>query len=493
VKAIGAGRKPECAGDRGRASPWLLAALALCLLAGLLRALPLLLHTPLIALANSFDEVRYSACFDLYPDRPAEIPPFENSPYAPYSRYAFRGSDMPICYWSSELVFQAVAAGGYHAQAALTGAGSFSVRWLGALKFGALLLAWGAFGIAWWRRGAALPALANGLLLPLLFADPANTIYVNTFYAEWTALLALYALVGLILLHDGERSTRRAAAWLAVAAFALATSKIQHLVLPLVCAAVVLGFGWWRERRWIWQGKAALVGSLCGLLLQIVQLNRDSDAIRNIRIANHTDLVFTAMLPATHDAAGLMATLGVDPDCARYSGLRAWQLPWGSPEEACPSLANVTRGRELAALLREPALGLRMVRNAALALDSWVAPGLGLVEGGDTSRLPPDFFTASDVLEHASVRTLVLGLPVAAFALLLAWPRRPSRLRLFNALVAATMLATLGVDVIGDGLADTPKQCHLVFNAAIAWWTSMLALAMARAVAWRRPALPQPA
>jgi hypothetical protein len=327
----------------------------------------------------------------------------------------------------------------------------------------------------------------------LLFADPANTIYVNTFYAEWTALLALYGLCGLIVLHDGERRTLRAAALLALAAFALATSKIQHLVLPLTCALVVLGFGYWRERRWTWPGKAVLVGALAGLLLQVAQLHRDSDAIRNINIANHADLVFTAMLPATHDAAGLMQTLGVASDCGRFAGMRAWRLPWGSPEEACPSLAKVTRGRELAALLHEPVLGLRMYANAARALDSWLAPGLGLVEGGDFARLPPGFFSASDLLAEAPARMLVLALPVALFALLLAWPRRPSRVRLFGALVTAVMLATLGVDVLGDGLADTPKQCHLVFNAALAWWICMLALGTARAMAWRKPRLAQPA
>jgi len=493
VNVVSADSQPGHRTDRHPASPWLLAALLVCLLAGLLRALPLLSHTPLIALANSFDEVRYSACFDLYPDRPAEIPPFENSPYAPYSRYAFRASDMPMCYWSSELAFQAVAAGVYHVQAQLTGAESFSVRWLGAFKFAALLLVWAAFGVAWWRRGEPMLALANGLLLPLLFADPANTIYANTFYAEWTTLLALYALCGLIVLCDGQRATRRAAVGLAVAAFALAMSKIQHLVLPLICAAIVFGFGYWRERHWTWQAKAVLFGALAGLSLQVAQLHRDSDAIRNISIANHTDLVFTAMLPATHDAAGLLQTLGVAPDCARFAGMRAWQLPWGSPQQACPSLANVTRGRELAALLREPMLGLRMYWNAAQALDSWLAPGLGLVEGGDFAGLPSGFFSASGLVARAPARTLVLGLPVALFAVLVAWPRRPSRLRLFGALVSAVMLATLGVDVLGDGLADTPKQCHLVFNAALAWWICLLAPGAARVLAWRRPALPQPA
>ncbi len=467
---------------------WLACALAVCLVAGLLRALLLIAHVPLLALANSYDEVRYTACFDLYPDRPDSIEPTRNSPQAPFAHYRFVHNDQPMCYWSSELLFQGATVAIYRVQQALADVQRYCVRWIGTLKFAALLGVWAAFTLAWLRRGEWGPALANGLLLPLLFADPANTVYLNTFYAEWTALLALYALFGLIVLSVGKSRTTLPRVLLAVAAFALATAKIQHLLLPLVCAVIVLGLGFWAARRWPWQGKAILIGALAGLAVQVVQLQRDSDAIRAIDMFNRADVTFTGLLPNARDPAAAAADLGLAPDCLRYLGTRAWQMD-DYPEHACPGIANVTRDRELALLLHDPGMALRLWWHGVLALDPWLAPGLGLVEGGDFQKLPPEFFSISDLLTTAPLlRALVLGGPPLALIALL-WPRfgriRP-RILVYTALTVAVMAVTLSITVLGDGLADTPKQGHLIINAALAWWICLLTLGVGALAARRR-------
>ena len=54
--------------------------------------------------------------------------------------------------------------------------------------------------------------------------------------------------------------------------------------------------------------------------------------------------------------------IGLDRDCIRYSGLRAWQLP-GYPPQVCPTIANVSRGRELNALLHDPMMGVRLLER----------------------------------------------------------------------------------------------------------------------------------
>ncbi|HEY8010294.1 MAG TPA: hypothetical protein VIE67_04790 [Rudaea sp.] len=468
---------------------WLLFALAACLLVGLLRIGALYLHTPLIALANSYDEVRYSACLDLYPARAVMVPPTRNSPQAPYSRYQFIAAANPICYWSSELLFQGAAAAVYRLDAARTGARDFSVRWIGAFKIIALLGIWLAFSVAWLRRREPWSALANGLLLPILFADPANTIYLNTFYAEWTAMLALYAVAGLILVHEGKPARGHAFGPLAIAASALALSKIQHIVLPLGCAVAMLAIGRWRDRVWLWKGKALLLGALVGLVLQVVQLQRDSEAIRAINIFNRADVVFTALLPNARDPAATARRLGLSPQCLQYSGLHAWQMP-GFPADLCPELADVTRTRELLILLREPDMTLRIGWHGLVALNPWLAPGLGLVERGDFARLPPGFFSLSAPLSALPLlRVPLFGAPFLAVALLLwrqrwrAWPR----LLTVSMLTVVVTLGTLTVTVLGDGLADVAKQGHLVYNAALAWWIATLVVAARTLLArWRR-------
>ena len=474
-------RNPSTALSRTGTPLWLWCALAACLLVGLWRIGAVFLHEPLVALANSYDEVRYSACFDLYPDRPDSVPPDRNSPQAPFSQYKFVSPPDPICYWSTELLFQGAAAAVFRIDEARTGAKSHSVRWIGGFKILAMLLLWFGFTIAWLRRREPWSALANGLLLPLLLADPANTIYLNTFYAEWTALLALYAVAGLIVIHEGKPARGHAFALLVLAAAALSVSKIQHIVLPLGIAVAMLLIGRWRDRVWLWKGTALLIGALAGIVVQVVQLQRDSDAIRAINIFNQADVVFTALLPNSRDPAATAQFLGLSPECLQYSGKRAWQMP-GFPADLCPELTKVSRPRELLALLREPDMTLRIGWAGLANLHPWVAPGLGVVEGGNFATLPKEFFSLSDVFaEQPTLRVLLFGAPFVALAALLwrhrwrAWPR----LLTVTVLTVVVTLGTLTVTVLGDGLADVPKQGHLVYNAALTWWISALV------VGWR--------
>jgi hypothetical protein len=442
----------------------------------LLRAVPLLSHAPLLAIANSFDQARYSGCFELFPDRNPAIRPDENSPNAPFEFYRFQRNPVPLCYGSSELLLQSAAVGIYKVEQA-QGIEKHSVRWLGGLRLLLLTLLVAAFCRAWCRQGLWPAALANALLFALVLADPANTMYFHTFYAEGTALIAAYALFNLVLLYAGRERSIAGLALLALAALLLATSKLQHLALPLALAAAVLAFGRWHAGRWPWQGWALMAGALLGAGLQFSQLARDDTMMASIRSFNRANLVFTGLLPAVSDPLATTRRLGLPEACAAHAGKVAWQLP-GLAEEVCPGMDKIGRLTVLREFLREPLSLLRFARNGAVLVNPWLPRNLGHVEGVILGKLPVQFVSWNGLLDQrSSLRYLLFALPLLfAFTAL----RRGDRHALLSLLLATLMLATLGVTIFGDGLADVAKQGHLIFNAALGWLCVSAALLLAR-------------
>ena len=447
-----------------------LALLVLLWLAGTLRAFALWAHDPLHAYANSYDQTRYTSCFGFHPDRPLAIPPQTNSPQSPFSDYRFLPVATPLCYWSSELAFTGATAAIWHAEEALGLGPVHDVRWVGALRWLALLALSIGLSRAWLRRGDVRAAIANAALLPLVFADPGNTLYLDTFYAEWTALLAAYATIALALLWRDDARSRRRFAWLALAAFVLAASKIQHLVLPLGLAAALWLLDRARLGRIGWRAFALGLGALAGCGLQVVQLHREGPLMDAIDQYNRADVLFTALLPFADDPRALMQELAVDPDCVKYTGLHAWELP-DLPERVCSGLDGFHRGDELRTLATHPRIALRLAGHGVLALDPWIAKNLGQIEGADFATIP--HLPSIGRLLHAWpwLQRLLLAAPLLALFVLLVRPglRRGARALDFTVLVVVTMLGTLAVTVLGDGLADTGKQGHLVVNGALAW------------------------
>ena len=176
----------------------------------------------------------------------------------------------------------------------------------------------------------------------------------------------------------------RDAMLLAFAAFALGMSKIQHLLLPMMCAVTVLIFDYVKTHRSSWRASALFVGAIAALLVQVAQLHRDNAAIRDIDMFNHADVAFTGLLPNASDPLKncrcARPRSHLHPVHAGTARMAAAGLP---ARDVCPTIANVSRGRELNALLHDPMMARAIYsENGVLALDPWVAPGLGTVEGG---------------------------------------------------------------------------------------------------------------
>lgn len=454
--------------SRTRLGALLVAAL---LLLAAVRGAAMLLSTPLVALANNYDQVRYTACLDLFGHRPGQA--VDAPSYtAPLQVYAFQPTPGAGCYLTSDLLFQGSAAALYRAAEALGRGPLHSVRTLGALRLGAWLLAAGLLCLAFWREGAPVAAVANAAWLAVLGFDPLNALYLNTFYAEAGALFFAYAVVALAALC-ALRATPLRLATLALAAVLLGTSKIQHLALPL-CIAAALGLSSLRLRALRRPALALACGGLAALLLQTAQMQRDLPMFRQIALVNAVNLVLSATLPASADAATTAQRLGLDAHCAASSGKSIYQLQQPA-EQACPGIEHFRRGRFMQ-LLAEPATLARMLASIPPQLLPAIPDYLGKVAGSDNAPLPPSFVSVDRLLTAlpALIWPLLL-LPPLAWLLSLLRPRALAPAAL--AAVATTTVFALAVPVVslfGDGKVELARHAHLATNAALAF--ALLAL-----------------
>lgn len=459
-------RRNVAVSSRRATAAWTGRLTAVLIVLAAVRGLLLLTQIPLVALANNFDQVRYTACFDLYPHRPGIEPTMLNY-QAPLERYAFQTVADQACYLTSDLAFQGAAVAIFHASERLGFEPLHSVRVVGALRLATWLLTAWLIGSALLREGRDELALAHGIWLATLAFDPVNTIYLPTFYAEPGVLYFAYLTVALVVLTV-LRPTRMRIGLLALAATALGLGKIQHLALPLFLAAT-LALAAWRERR-LWPAAAALMlGAAPALGTGIWQLGRDTPFAQRLRLVNNADFVLTALLPASAEPARTAQWLGLDPRCATSSGKSVYVLT--EPiEQTCPGIAGISRARALALAVREPATLARMLARAPAKLLPWIPRYLGLVADTELAPLPAGFITVDRLIgERAAVAWALILAPALGLIALL-WRRRAdAAARAFTAVCTAIALSVPCVAAFGDGYVETAKQAHLALNAGAAF------------------------
>ncbi len=421
--------------------------------------------SPMLGYANQYDMGRTSACFGLWPDLP-EPARYEAHPQAPIARYV-RGEPRPAeCYRSSELAFVAIAL------AIAPRAGAADLRIVGAVKGAVLILLALGLDAALKRRPAW--ALAHAAVFAIVLADPMTTLWLNTLYTEFGALLGAYASIGLLpVLVAREPASAPPSRW-ALLGFAcslavLGLSRQQHLLLPAVLALPVL-ISLWRPARRAALGLAFWVAAIA--LAQTAMIGRPA----TITAANNADVVLGAILPASQDQARTAERLGLPHRCLQSSGASWYETMGESLAASCPEALAMPR-RALAALaVAEPATIARAVLRGLPQLQDWRLGYLGKVEGRD--------FAGSDAVRAVagpgatSLAPAVTALPRPAFALVLG-----ASLALLIASAGATLLASIRrrlapfalvicaltatawyailTSILGDGYVEVPRHAQL--------------------------------
>lgn len=481
----------------GRARRPLLLALSIILLAVVLyRGVAMLTSEPLLALANNYDMIRVQACIKAYPVRAAGIAPWAGSGDAPIERYRFRHDVDAPCFRSTEVLFARLARPLFKAESLRSDDGTFSIRWLGAVKFAVFFVVAVGFTVAWWRRGQTGAAVANAAVAAIVLSDPAVTLYLNGFYAEFSAVLFGYAsIAGAALLLGRQRPPGvLALALLALAVAAFVVTKIQHIGMGLLLALAMAlpAIAGVRVCRRVVVALAA--GGAVGLAMQAASLGQSENQV--MRMANLTSTVMTSLLPLSDDPYKTVEHLGLPRRCGEHAGLN-WYLPPVRENPAshpCPEVAGTSYLRLLGLALVEPRLFGRFVFGSLGYLRPWIPsqyrdkPHLGVVQGQHWASLPEGWFSWSRVLDRLPlwmIYVLVMAPAAAVVALLAAGRIRQPPLASVLAALALLPIPVLITVTFGNGYEDSAKQMHLVFTLVLAFWTLLALLGAARAMAWR--------
>jgi len=420
-------------------------------------------HDPLLAFANNYDQIRYTSCLDLAPWRPAGIDAGLAHPSAPLSRFSFQPLASDACLWTSDLLLTAPVALGWRISEAFGGRSIHSVRRLAEFR----LLAW--FAVAFWaswvflRENRADIALAHLVWLALVGMDPANTLYLATFYTEAAAIFALY-VCGVGVAASLLRPTRVALAVTAFGAALLAASKFQHVLLPaLLGLAVLVGAGRTGRRA----AMALLLGGALGCAMQVGNQLRDTWMTHNIGTINRTDFLLTVLLEETSDRERVVRALDLDEHCLAHVGKNVYEIP-GPTDQICKSVNQWNSGTLWWLLISDPpAFGHALVRIPALLLP-WLPEHLGVVADQEYGRLPATLPSLSDALGHRrGTATALLLLPWLVF-LVCAIGRVSAQARGFALLCAAGSSSVALVALLGDGDVEYAKHAHLAISLSLA-------------------------
>lgn len=457
----------------------------------------MLFSEPLTAMANNFDMIRVQSCIGAYPVRDASVSLWSNSPDAPIKRYKFQLISSPVpCFLTSETIFAFMAWPFMWAESAIIEDGTFSVRWVGAVKLATLVLLTSFFTLIWLQRREFLAALLNVTIVLVVLMDPMNTLYLNGFYAEFAALIFAYAAIAATALATNRKPAIGLVFIIGVAVIGLCLSKAQHALAGLSLTSAVLAVWMLTNRISKILIAGLFVSSIIGLTIQTNQFQTDSDTgynyLKLVRLSTLTNVVFTYIMPLVNEPLEMTRYLGLPDKCAEYSGINWWQAPINEnvSQHPCKEVMSVSHFRILGLIWQQPRSMFRYIAEGLNELRPWLGNKrkdgrvyLGVVEGKISADLPTNWFSLSQTVDRLTnwqfkiflmVPTLILGL----FFIMVRFKS--------NLIVATTILAMLlfltwssyASILFGNGYMDMPKVSSLMKNFILAFWVAIIMIAM---------------
>jgi hypothetical protein len=362
------------------------------------------------------------------------------------------------------------------------------VRFIGVLKSLALIGLALAFTFALAER--PLWMVANAAVFGIVLADPVVTLWMNTLYTEFSAVLFCYAAIGCLVVIAGIAPDRIGwYLWLAAALVGLGLSRQQHAFLPICLAILVLPVAW-RYRRAL--GTVVLMLAITVAIIQTVVIQRAP----TLRAANSVDVVLGTLLPASRAPERALATLQLPERCEALIGA-TWYVTMGESVAArCPEAQRVPAGRLVALLASEPSIAIRALARATPMAQSVSLRYLGVEESRrfgmlDTQPSPLARSLATPIenmpliAQAGWLLCLFLVVVIAAIAWVVDGVRWGTSIGpLITAALAGTASYALLTSVFGDGMVEVTRHVHLATVASLA----LIIVAMVASIlgAWGR-------
>jgi len=450
-------------------------AACLFLFMGIGRIFSLVTHSPVLGYANNYDMIRLQACHQIWPaDKFINIT--AGTPTAPIRRYTLEKHVDTPCFPSSELLFTSIGIELGKLKNKVTKEELISIKTIGAVKALFLALTILLASLFFYRHAMYSALLANALVTVLVLSDPGVTLYLNTFYTEFSAVYFLYvALIGVVIWATSQY--RFIASWvLLLGLIGLSFSKPQHLPLAL-SIAVLLSIYACTKRQWL-NAPAML---LCAALPLILQTGdwytpRNESMIRtdNINLVG-------SMLGIANTPDKVLTDLGLPAACNVLAGRNGYDATL-QKTHACPEVDTLTTSAKSYALLVNPTLLARMTAQALAQQKNWVFDMYGQVERGRNESASYHQRTINNFLQQPPSNAIIL-LPLimalAAIVLLVAGRLQNNTFEephIFLLLLVVIQAVIIIGAILQGGTVGAAKSLHIYTAVSIA---SIVALLLA--------------
>jgi hypothetical protein len=454
----------------------------LLLFMGIGRIFSLVTHNPVLGYANNYDMIRLQACHQIWPsDRIVNIT--AGTPAAPLRRYTLdKHVDTP-CFPSSELLFTSIGIEAGKLKNLVTGEVLISIKTIGLVK--AIFLAMTAMLISlyFYKRKMYAALLANGLIVGIALSDPGITLYLNTFYTEFSAVYFLYlALFGIIVLAAGRWHIASSIPLL-LGLLGLGLSKPLHMPLAL-CIGILLAVYSVIQHEW----KTAPALLLCAFMPILLQASGHFEPRNDSMIRVNKVNLAGSMLGISNEPERLLTDLGLPDTCKAIAGKNGYDQDI-QRNNVCPELNKTSNLTFTFAFIKNPSLMAKFIKAALQQQKNWVFDLYGQVEHGRfdlVNRYKHTIIDAIRALPDAVLYWLAIFsilLPILASVKDKLSDGEISGVGSYLLLLVFLQWTIVGSAILESGMMGLGKNIHLYMPLVLAEATVLLVWAAVKYVA----------